>query len=73
MTFEVRDVAPGLWIWRVEHPAWQKGFDWEPIVTSTVVDSGGEVAVIDPLAPPREAAEILDRLVAKPPTMAVIL
>ena len=73
MTYEVRDVAPGLWIWRVEHPAWQEGLEWEPMVTSTVVESGGEVALIDPLAPPREAAEIWDRLDAKPPTMAVIL
>ena len=70
MPFEVRDIAPGLWIWRVEHPAWQEGFDWEPMVTSTVVESGGEVAVIDPLAPPREASEVWDRLDAKPPTMA---
>ena len=70
---EVRDVAPGLWLWRVEHPAWHEGYDWEPAVTSTVVESGGEVALIDPLAPPEDAAEIWDRLDANPPTMAVIL
>jgi glyoxylase-like metal-dependent hydrolase (beta-lactamase superfamily II) len=70
---EIRDVAPGLWIWRIQHPAWQEGLDWEPLVTSTVVESGDEIALIDPLAPPRDAAEIWDRLDAKPPTMAVVL
>jgi glyoxylase-like metal-dependent hydrolase (beta-lactamase superfamily II) len=70
---EVRDVAPGLWIWRLQHPAWSPERDWEPEVTSTVVESGGEVALIDPLAPPDEAAEIWERLDAKPPTMVVIL
>ena len=70
---EVRDVAPGLWIWRLEHPAWSEECDWEPFVTSTVVESGGEVALIDPLAPPEDATEIWERLDAKPPTMAVIL
>jgi hypothetical protein len=70
---EVRDVAEGLWIWRLEHPAWHEGYDWEPLVTSTVVESGGEVALIDPLAPPEDAAEIWERLDAQPPTMVVIL
>ncbi|HEU5064404.1 MAG TPA: hypothetical protein VFT86_00755, partial [Gaiellaceae bacterium] len=70
---ELRDVAPGLWIWRLQHPAWQEGLDWEPLVTSTVVETADEVALIDPLAPPRDASEIWDRLDAKPPTMAVIL
>ena len=70
---EVRDVAPGLWIWRLEHPAWSEELDWEPFVTSTVVESGGEVALIDPLAPPEDATEIWERLDAKPPTMVVIL
>ena len=70
---ELIDVASGLWVWRLEHPAWHEGYDWEPLVTSTVVESGGEVALIDPLAPPEDEAEIWERLDAKPPTMAVIL
>jgi len=70
---EVRDVAPGLWIWRVEHPAWKPGLDWEQFVTSTCVESGGEVAVLDALAPSEDAAEIWERLDARPPTMAVVL
>ena len=73
MAVELVDVASGLWVWRLEHPAWHEGYDWEPLVTSTVVESGGEVALIDPLAPPEDAAEIWDRLDASPPTMAVIL
>ena len=46
------DVAPGLWIWRVDHPEWREGLGWEPPVTSTLVESGGEVAVLDVIAPP---------------------
>lgn len=70
---ELRDVAPGLWIWRVEHPAWRPDADWEPLVTSTCVESGGEVALLDPLAPPGDATEIWARLDARPPTMVVVL
>jgi len=70
---ELRDVAPGLWIWRVPHPDWSPDADWEPRVTSTCVESGGEVAVLDPLAPPEGAAEIWERLDARPPTLAVVL
>jgi hypothetical protein len=69
----IRDVAPGLWIWRTEHPDWEPGFAWQRIVNSTCVESGGEIAVLDPLAPPPDAAEIWDRLDARPPTMAVVL
>ena len=67
------DVAPGLWVWRVEHPDWHKDVGWEPPVTSTLVESGGEVAVMDAIAPPAEAGEIWDRLDARPPTLAVVL
>jgi hypothetical protein len=69
---EVRDVAPGLWIWRLEHPEWAPHVGWPPTVTSTVVESGGEVAVLDPLAPPDDA-EVWARLDARPPTLAVVL
>jgi glyoxylase-like metal-dependent hydrolase (beta-lactamase superfamily II) len=70
---EIVDVAPGLWIWRLEHPAWRPGLDWEPPVTSTCVESGGEVALLDPLAPPREDDEVWRRLDGRPPTMVVVL
>jgi glyoxylase-like metal-dependent hydrolase (beta-lactamase superfamily II) len=67
------DVAPGLWLWRVDHPDWHEDVGWEPPVSSTVVESGGEVAVLDGIAPPAEASEIWDRLDARPPTLAIVL
>ena len=69
----VHDVAPGLWFWRRGHPAWKPGLQWSEEVTSTCVASGGEVALIDPLAPPDDATDAWERLDASPPTMAVIL
>jgi len=70
---EVRDVAPGLWLWRLEYPDWRPRPDWGPLVASTCVESGGEGAVLDPLAPPDDAVEIWERLDAHPPTVAVVL
>jgi hypothetical protein len=70
---EVRDIAPGLWIWRLEHPDWAPHVGWDPPVTSTCVVSGGEVAVIDPLAPPGDATGVWERLDAQPPTVVAVL
>jgi hypothetical protein len=70
---ELRDVAAGLWIWRLEHPAWKPGQGWEPLVASTCVASGGETLVLDPLAPPADAVEVWERLDARPPTAVVVL
>ncbi|HZY47682.1 MAG TPA: hypothetical protein VFE96_07795 [Candidatus Bathyarchaeia archaeon] len=70
---EIRDVAPGLWIWRTRHPGWKPGDDWEPVVTSTFVESRGERLVLDPLAPPEDETEFWKRLDAHPPTAAVVL
>ena len=69
----VHDVAPGLWIWRRAHPAWRPGLQWSEEVTSTCVESGGEVVLVDPLAPPDDATEVWERLNARPPTVAAIL
>ena len=52
MATEIRDVAPGLWLWRQPHPAWEEGNDWDPQVTSVAVESRGVRLVLDPLAPP---------------------
>jgi hypothetical protein len=71
--YELRDVAPGLWIWRIDHPEWAPHVAWKPMVTSTCVESGGEVAVLDALAPPEDATEIWARLDARPPTLAFVL
>ena len=72
MTVELRDVAPGLWIWRRDHPDWKPGLDWERAVTSTCVESGGEVALLDPLTPP-ESSDVWARLDAHPPTLVAVL
>jgi hypothetical protein len=69
----MRDVAPGLWLWRVRHPDWRADAGWEPYVTSVVVESRGEVAVLDALAPPEHAHDVWERLGARPPTLAVVL
>lgn len=70
---EVRDVADGLWIWRLKHPRWKPGQGWEPIVASTCVESRGDILVLDPLAPPAEAAAVWARLDVRPPTAIVVL
>jgi hypothetical protein len=70
---ELRDVAPGLWLWRTRHPDWAPNAEWEPLVTSTCVESAGEVVVLDPLAPPDDAHQTWDRLDACPPTVVVVL
>ncbi len=70
---EIRDIAPGLWIWRSEHHHWRPGDDWQPIVTSTYVESGGERLVIDPLVPKTAAEELWKRLDNRPPTMAAVI
>ena len=73
MQTEIRDVATGLWVWRVAHPDWSPELDWEQQVTATCVESGGEVALLDPIAPPDAADEVWARLDARPPTVLVIL
>ena len=70
---EVRDIAPGLWLWRQRHPDWREGLDWEPEVSSFCVDSRGEVVLLDGLAAPPAAHQFWTRLEARPPTAAVVL
>jgi glyoxylase-like metal-dependent hydrolase (beta-lactamase superfamily II) len=67
------DVAPGLWVWRVAYPDWRPEAGWERVVASTCVTAGGEVALIDPIAPSADATDVWERLDATPPTMVVIL
>ncbi|HEV2999294.1 MAG TPA: MBL fold metallo-hydrolase [Solirubrobacteraceae bacterium] len=73
MSVEIRDVAPGLWLWRQRHPGWEEGADWEPEVTSVAVQSRGARLVLDPLAPPRAEREAWERLDALDPDAAVVL
>jgi hypothetical protein len=70
---EFHDVAEGLWIWRVEHPQWKPNQGWDPIVTSTCVESEKEILVLDPIAPSSVADEIWKRLDIRPPTVVVVL
>jgi glyoxylase-like metal-dependent hydrolase (beta-lactamase superfamily II) len=73
MGAELRDVAPGLWLWRLEHPEWTPDSGWELLVASTCVEAGGEVALLDPVAPPEDTVEIWERLDARPPSLVVVL
>jgi hypothetical protein len=73
MAVEVRDVAPSLWVWRVDHPAWRAGAGWPRSVTSTCVVSDGVVADHDPIDPGEGAVAVWSRLDAQPPRTAVIL
>src|SRR5438105_8138704 len=69
----IHDVAHGLWIWRTPHPDWRDDVDWHQIVTSTCVESHGDVAVLDPLVPAGDGDEVWARLDARPPTLVVVL
>jgi glyoxylase-like metal-dependent hydrolase (beta-lactamase superfamily II) len=69
----MRDVAPGLWIWLAEHPDHSAESDWPALVASTCVETGGEVALLDPLAPALGDTAFWERLDARPPTLAVVL
>lgn len=68
---EVIDLGAGFWIWRVRHPYWKPSDDWDPVVTTTVVKSRGEVFVIDPIAPDDAAKIVWERLDVDPPTQLV--
>ena len=68
----MRDIAGGLWIWRERHPGWSEGEDWQPVVTSTFVESKGERIVLDPLAPSYPSKDVLKRLDENPPTSAIV-
>jgi hypothetical protein len=73
MAVEIRDVAPGLWLWRQPHPAWSEGSDWEPEVASFVVESRGVTIALDPLAAPPTEQAVWERLAARPPEIVAIL
>ena len=73
MSAEVRDVAPGLWLWRQPHPDWNEGADWEPEVASFAVQSRGVRIVLDPLAPPPGERTVWERIDAFAPEVAVVL
>ena len=70
---QVIDLAPGLWIWRLQHPGWKPEDDWQQVVTCVFVDTGSERWLIDPLLPPDDATQFWKRLAERPPTAVAIL
>jgi glyoxylase-like metal-dependent hydrolase (beta-lactamase superfamily II) len=70
---EITEVTDGLWVWRTAHPDWTPGGDWSPAVSSVCIETGGEVVLVDPLAPPPDAGEVWARIDARPPTVIAIL
>ncbi|MBO0837371.1 MAG: hypothetical protein J2P28_17950 [Actinobacteria bacterium] len=70
---KVTDLAPGLWIWRILHPAWNEHVDWQEVVTCVCVDTGGERWLLDPLLPPDDESQVWNRLTEQPPTAVAIL
>jgi hypothetical protein len=72
MPSTILDVAPGLWVWRIEHPDWTPDSDWPATVSSTCVESRGQVAVLDPIAP-ETGDDVWRRLDETPPTLLVVL
>jgi hypothetical protein len=73
LSVELRDVAPGLWLWRQPHPSWDVGNDWEPEVASFAVESRGVAILLDPLAPPPGAREVWERIEALAPGVIAVL
>jgi hypothetical protein len=73
MSVEIRDVAPGLWLWRQPHPDWDEDADWGPEVASFAVESEGVGVLVDPLAPPPSARQVWDRIEAMRPTVVAVL
>jgi hypothetical protein len=73
MGVEIRDVAPGLWLWRLAHPSWEEGADWPAEVASFAVESRGARVLIDPLAPAPGERALWDRIDALAPTAVVVL
>ena len=70
---EVIDLAPGLWIWRLEHPAWTPDADWQEVVTCVCADAGDQRWILDPLLPPNDATQVWGRLAERPPTAVAVL
>jgi hypothetical protein len=70
---EVIDVAPGLWLCKVQYGEWPRGEGWDGKVACTCVESGGEIALLDPLVPANETSVVWDRLSARPPRCIVVL
>ena len=65
----ILELDQGLWIWRARHPFWSKRDDYQQVVTSTFVKSGGETIIIDPIAPSLDCIGLWERLDKEPPRL----
>jgi hypothetical protein len=59
VSFEPRELRPGLWRWVARHPDWEQGEaespdDWPPDVGSVALAADGELLFVDPLVPAGE-------------------
>ena len=70
---QIRDIAAGLWVWSRTHPDWTPESDFGGPVSSTCAVTGGEVVLLDPVAPEPDDGAAWARLDAAPPTVVVIL
>jgi len=70
---EIRDVAPGLWLWQLDHPDWREGLGWNRRVASFAYAVDGGTVLVDALAPPGEADELWSRLEREPPRAFVVM
>ncbi len=48
-------LAPGIWRWSAPHPGWRPRSPWVRECACYALDTGPELALIDPLAPPDPA------------------
>ena len=64
MSFELRELRPGLRRWRTEHPDWSPNEAWPQLVGSVAAHLDGAFALIDPQLPadPREAGRLWSAL-----------
>jgi hypothetical protein len=76
---EMRDVAPGLWLWRQEYPGWEPGrhslerLGWGPEVASFAYAADDGVVLVDALAPPDADDPLWQRLDDEPPVALVVM
>ena len=70
---ELRDVAPGLLIWRVQHPRWRPGQDWGTSCTVDLRGVRGQETRSGSACSSLRAVEAWNRLDARTPTAVVIL
>jgi glyoxylase-like metal-dependent hydrolase (beta-lactamase superfamily II) len=59
---DVRQVAPGLWLWSAPHPNWRGARHWPEDVNCVYYEAADATVLIDPLIPAGEEAEFWQAL-----------